>query len=421
MSLISIKNKIERRLKHTQNKNEYQEIGTYIKKRRKELNITQDVVSHGICSVSYLSKIENNQIAPNEFFIKEIMTKLDVTEDVTNTFLNDEHYLRDIIEAFFYYDEVTLNQKFHEIESLESGILFNLGELIYSINNQSLNSFIIISKLEHLIPNMNDFELKTFLVFDGLFQFLKENYKAAFELFDLIEIIHYNNDYLDGIFNMYAYITKQRLHKKNISLNNYELAQKIFSKYLNRKRSQILLLERIKYIQEEDVHLAELHISKIYSEQLDNQAKCSYYALYSSILIEMKKYQEAIIKLNNIKEDSACYYQKLVLLYKIALIENDLEMKKELESIISNSDYNVHNQKYRIMYHTLRLQCKEKKKEYLRDIAIPYTIKSSDLVSLKRYTDNLMEICMDNSRYKEATQYYLKYSKEIGKINELLR
>lgn len=421
MSLASIKNKIERRLKHSQNKNEYQEIGTYIKRRRKDLNITQDVVSHGICSVSYLSKIENNQITPNEYFIKEIMTKLEVKEDVTQTFLNDEHFLKDLIEAFFYLDNTSIKQKFEHIKPLESGILFHLGELIFSIYSKEHNSYIVISKLEHLIPNMNDFELKTFLVFNGLFHYVKENFKSAFEIFDLIDSIHYKNDYLDGIYNMYTFITKQRLKKKNISILNYEIAQKLFAKYLNRKRSQLLLLERIKYIKDEDVFRAEQMISNIFEGHLDAETKCIYYTLYSSILIQQAKYQDALIKLSNIKEDSECYYQKLVLLYRISLDENDINMKEELESIISNIEYNIQDQQYRIMYHTMRLQNNDKQKEYIRDIAIPYTIKSSNLNALKIYTDLLMDICMKTSRYKEATQYYMKYAKELSRINELLK
>ena len=36
--------------------------GLLIKKQRKELDISLEALSHGVCSPSYLSKIENNRL-----------------------------------------------------------------------------------------------------------------------------------------------------------------------------------------------------------------------------------------------------------------------------------------------------------------------------------------------------------------------
>ena len=63
MGIESLKSKVQKRIHQESIKKDYQEIGTFIKKRRKDLNMTQDMISNGICSISYLSKIENNQIA----------------------------------------------------------------------------------------------------------------------------------------------------------------------------------------------------------------------------------------------------------------------------------------------------------------------------------------------------------------------
>ena len=99
MSISSLKNKINKRIRVSDYKSDYQEIGSFIKKKRKELNVTQDVISNGICSISYLSKIENNQIIPNKYYVKEIMGKLDVEESFYQKSFDDKLYLNNLIKV----------------------------------------------------------------------------------------------------------------------------------------------------------------------------------------------------------------------------------------------------------------------------------------------------------------------------------
>ncbi len=76
--------------------------------------------------------------------------------------------------------------------------------------------------------------------------------------------------------------------------------------------------------------------------------------------------------------------------------------------------------KYKVYYHYLLEQKKESVKEYLRDIAIPYSIKIDDYYGLEKYTNEIMNICIVNSRYKEAVQYYKKWQKEKNRITQIL-
>lgn len=420
MSIDTLRNKVKRRGKHKQNKNEYQEIGTFIKKRRKELNITQDVVSNGICSISYLSKIENNQIIPNEFFIREIMEKLNVETTVTNTMIEDLKYLQALVKSYFYLNEKMIERTYKDIVTLNEGIVFQLGELIYGVLKEKDDLHIRLSKLENLIMNMDDYELKVYLLFTSIYYIQKENYKTALKTLNLIKDIHYNDEFLDSIYHLYSYITKQRLLKKNTSFHHYELATSIFVKYLNIKRSNNILLERISYLKDEDIKKAEKLLEGININSLDEESEAFYNILYAEVLIERGKTKDATLKLSNIESDSTFYYLKLVLLYQICKMENDYSVQSEIKTLIKEVEHKNVKPKNRIYYYTISQEDVVKLKEYLRDIAIPYSIKSSDLSKLKKYTDKIMEICIETSRYKEATQYYQKYDKELTKINTLL-
>ena len=52
--------------------------GLLIKKRRKELDISLEALSHGICSPSYLSKIENNILVANDDIYNLLFKKLGI-------------------------------------------------------------------------------------------------------------------------------------------------------------------------------------------------------------------------------------------------------------------------------------------------------------------------------------------------------
>lgn len=52
--------------------------GMYIQQIRKEKGYSMEALSHGICSVSYLSKIENNEVSASEEIITLLLKKLDI-------------------------------------------------------------------------------------------------------------------------------------------------------------------------------------------------------------------------------------------------------------------------------------------------------------------------------------------------------
>lgn len=52
------------------------QFGTYIKKRRKEMGMSQEALCEGLCSVSTLSRLENNQQTPSRSLARQILERL---------------------------------------------------------------------------------------------------------------------------------------------------------------------------------------------------------------------------------------------------------------------------------------------------------------------------------------------------------
>ena len=56
-------------------------LGTYIKKRREELGISQEALCGGLCAVSSLSRIENNQQDPSRLLTMNLLERLGLPKD----------------------------------------------------------------------------------------------------------------------------------------------------------------------------------------------------------------------------------------------------------------------------------------------------------------------------------------------------
>ena len=70
-----------------------------IKKQRKELDISLEALSHGVCSPSYLSKIENNILVANDDIYNLLFKKLGISTMDTIK----EEKIKQMLDLFFKY------------------------------------------------------------------------------------------------------------------------------------------------------------------------------------------------------------------------------------------------------------------------------------------------------------------------------
>jgi HTH-type transcriptional regulator, quorum sensing regulator NprR len=70
-------------------------IGSKIRFHRQKRNLTQEELSKGIISVSYLSKLENNQVTPSDDIIQLLCERLGVS-----SLQNDKHELNQLLEKW---------------------------------------------------------------------------------------------------------------------------------------------------------------------------------------------------------------------------------------------------------------------------------------------------------------------------------
>lgn len=72
--------------------------GHIIKFERIRQNLKQVQLSEGLCTPSYLSRIENNSIAPTDEVLLELFNRLNIT--YSNSSLTDEEFLEKVRKTY---------------------------------------------------------------------------------------------------------------------------------------------------------------------------------------------------------------------------------------------------------------------------------------------------------------------------------
>ena len=95
--------------------------GLLIKKQRKELDISLEALSHGVCSPSYLSKIENNILVANDDIYNLLFKKLGIStmdtikeEKIKQMVAPDKKTLKKSVKSMFF-----MVQTRYEVETIK--------------------------------------------------------------------------------------------------------------------------------------------------------------------------------------------------------------------------------------------------------------------------------------------------------------
>lgn len=122
-------------------------LGMIIKQKREEIGISQEALAKGICAVSYLSKIENEQVIGSEQIMSALFNKLEIEYvvdiDVIARFKSE--YIK-------WLDLLTYEDDLEEIYSVD----------MYHLANRMINSSEIINALFYKSFYENRYEMDTF-------------------------------------------------------------------------------------------------------------------------------------------------------------------------------------------------------------------------------------------------------------------
>ncbi|MBE6137018.1 MAG: helix-turn-helix domain-containing protein [Erysipelotrichaceae bacterium] len=181
----TIKKEIRERI--TQAEGLYSLIGTELKQRRLKQSKTLSSVADELCSVSYLSKVENNKITPNKFYLKELCTRLDFSQEKMQTLFNLKEIIREAVVAFISNDKEKLKsivEQGRDITTCRYKIVLFIS---YIMNKEYDKARKISYEILRLIGSVTDYDVKAYAVFESIFLFYTQELDDALDTLEFIE------------------------------------------------------------------------------------------------------------------------------------------------------------------------------------------------------------------------------------------
>lgn len=191
--MANIKSELHTRaLKKKVFSDKYEIVGVEIKNRRKRDSKTLEYISQNVCSQSYLCKIEKNKIDPNKNFLREICSRLELTDDKVDFLFELRDVLLKVVGSFIIGDYSYIEYAYLQGKGFEN-YRFNIIKLIYHISLKEIDSAnVVCNELLPIISNMGDFDLSIFAVFSAILSYYKYDFKNALDDLEYIDDITTN-------------------------------------------------------------------------------------------------------------------------------------------------------------------------------------------------------------------------------------
>jgi len=171
-------------------------IGLLIKMARIQQNMKQVTLAKGICSTSYLSKIENNQTVPSEDVIKLLIDRLgidywSISLEEENQFMNQllNFYKKSIIER----NKNNINEEIPKL--FNKNLLFKneknfytynliLYRLILILNPNDERCLALQNTLKHMEDKFDGRQKFLYYFNSGIYNYIQRNFDEALSFFE---------------------------------------------------------------------------------------------------------------------------------------------------------------------------------------------------------------------------------------------
>jgi len=406
------------------------EIGRKIYYSRHEKGMSQQELARGICTVSYLSKIENNRAEPHQDIIDKLFAKLGIAnnektieelETINNRLKNWYEIIRrrDIEKATKEEKEITLI-----VNSLkEPSILINYH--IFSAKYlMLLNKFDeaenIIKQVELQKKLFTNEQNYYFHLVDGIYKYSKNRFIDSLQSFTIAEKIvkeikvdETELFYLLALNHSRLYHVTLAIHYGSIALANYD---KVMD---NIKSIETRIILSINYIRIKDYDSAYLNLTRSLkvAEGLNDEYLIGNVKHNMGYLFSKKEQHKEAIKyylesLNNKEEASETYLTTLFYLaqeyFKIKdlenakyVINNGLKLATEINTIIYLNKFKV------LYYQNLATdELSDEYQEHLEETVIPYFTKQENWVEVSQYAEALANYYSEDGKHKQASFFY---------------
>ncbi|HGH7175582.1 TPA: tetratricopeptide repeat protein [Bacillus wiedmannii] len=420
-----------------------EKIGKQVFYKRLQQKMTQEELCQGICSVSYLSKIENGKIEASEEILQLLCTRLEIAvTDLRDVEEDVKGKLDEWLNALIRLDKAQIERIRTELEDDIQSVLdfeiinyYKLLNIRYLLMKRDLPAIAEeLEKLKKAYKKFSPFQKLLYTYSKGLLCCLQYKWKKGLEDLLETEIMAKELGYHEtGIYYNIA-LTYSHLEIQHLTLHFANIALEAFKneyKFRNVINCQILIAlsyaeqgqyEEALKMYENILREAEAFADKdvLMSITLSNMGNIYY---------KKKKYQQAKEHyLESLQLQKQVDLNYIDTLYEMALSCIKLEQFEEAKEwinkgVIAAKREERFNTK---LYLILMLQYKyfeaaKEYKEFLELEAIPFYKSAGNKIELKKVYIELAEYFAQSLKFEQSNQYYklvigmLEDHKEDGK------
>lgn len=405
-------------------------VGQRIRSYRKTKGLTQEELAQGICSVSYLSKIEKGDAKSSEEVINMLCERLGISpEDVDES---------KILEMLNEWNVLMTDRRFEEAEDKYPLIVKQMigvsdpslrlrFELFHSryfmvlepplLEETKLKLDSITELFDHL---SNDLKFYYYMFWGMYYNFIKKYKEALKYLHQAEKQFNQTSNIKDSeaavIYYLLALTYNYLMRITSVTTYSYK-ALTIFDREYNYSRSadcQILL--GISYRRAKHYELAESHLMQAlkYSTTFkDNTLSGIIYHNLGYIACCEMDHLKAIDKLEKslVFKESQNPAHIANTIYLLAMEHYELGKYDKARDLIQMGLRYI-DEKHEIYYHLIIVRYKINKinndefVQYLRKTAIPFFEQKGIWEYVATYSELLADIYFEQSHYKKASEYY---------------
>ena len=383
-----IQQEIERR-KHKDD-DVYNLIGAEIKRRRISQSQTLSSVAGDVCSVSYLCKIEKNQLKPNRHMLKEICKKLNMDSPKMNLLFQMRDLVINSVIAYNNENYEDIAKSYLRCKSFDN-YKSQLLELIYYISKKKIKEANDVSyNLLKLLNVMGDVELNIFIIFYSILQYYQENYEEAIDNLLCALKAEKNSEIMLLIYkNLFAcyYKLNNALTVKYGELIISILLPKIDIFNVNKYRYYLGLYYLKNKMLEEAKYCEDLITEESFKETIKFITDCI-------------KSRKSIVNFDVLRPFAKLVYCSIYNQNEYRKLYHDISFEEQLEL-----DFNDNIAGY------LALNSKEYKYKEIIEVYVTNISKSRNNFDRFFFINEFCKLCLEFGRYKPFAKAYMDFYK----------
>lgn len=377
-------------------KENIQIIGAELKRRR--INQSQTLVNlSSVCSVSYISKIENGKIIPKLNVLRDLCEEQGISQDELNTLLMVDDLIDRCIDAMFWNNRQKIMDTYNQVYLFDNykvtliKIMYEMTYFHWDIVKELLNSIYIIK------DNLEDRDLYLFILLSMCYANVSNNYPDVFELYN--EMVFCKNEYLLAMASKELFISIAKYGFEN-PIPAYEEYNKRYSALFNFSNEVMydLFIETI--------------VKANYSipTSLKSSLKPSIKLVYCLVSNDFEELQE----LEKIYNTSP--FEKLL----IATAKKDYTLGEKLYQKLKLNRLCAQELLIANYCNLINQGLNEELANYIIQVAAPMAISNNDGLLLKMFLAKLSEIAFVVGKYKAVASLNLAYFKMLSKCGKCL-